>query len=385
MGRKPNPLILEFFQRGQKLEDASNRYQHTCKACGEKFPKGRIDSLTAHLFRKCPAIPYKDRERAALLQLNGSPDATGPGGAKDSNPDPGHAQPKQNGPTARGQELASAVERNNWTPLQTLAEVSRQIDLSEKRPPTPQSFPADGTVLGSHAPEERVGADGSNYYADDWLMVDSKDTTDEATTLPPIQSWVPVPTTRSLSPPLPGLSFPGDMAVPPGFMPSVPPPPPGMALDMQSDFSRRGFPLGPDPLEPELAGASQNASLSDKFFHNRGLGIRTASTWSAGEQGPPVDPLLLDGSQDLRPSTSQVPPRAATYPRPIAANPSAPQRSFTSEFSAAGKQARSKVRGRFSPGRRKEVQEVRKLGACIRCRMLKKPVGHGLHGVSADD
>lgn len=36
MGRKPNQLILEFFERGPKLDDASNRYQHTCKSCGEK-------------------------------------------------------------------------------------------------------------------------------------------------------------------------------------------------------------------------------------------------------------------------------------------------------------------------------------------------------------
>lgn len=36
MGRKPNQLVLEFFERGAKLEDSSNRYQHTCKSCGEK-------------------------------------------------------------------------------------------------------------------------------------------------------------------------------------------------------------------------------------------------------------------------------------------------------------------------------------------------------------
>lgn len=34
--RRPNQLILEYFERGPKLEDASNRYQHTCKSCGEK-------------------------------------------------------------------------------------------------------------------------------------------------------------------------------------------------------------------------------------------------------------------------------------------------------------------------------------------------------------
>lgn len=35
MGRRPNQLVLEFFQRGQKLPDASNRYEHSCKRCGE--------------------------------------------------------------------------------------------------------------------------------------------------------------------------------------------------------------------------------------------------------------------------------------------------------------------------------------------------------------
>jgi hypothetical protein len=39
MGRRPNQLILEYFERGPKLEDASNRYQHTCKSCGEKVRK----------------------------------------------------------------------------------------------------------------------------------------------------------------------------------------------------------------------------------------------------------------------------------------------------------------------------------------------------------
>lgn len=35
MGRRPNQLVLEFFHRGPKLQDASNRYEHTCKRCGE--------------------------------------------------------------------------------------------------------------------------------------------------------------------------------------------------------------------------------------------------------------------------------------------------------------------------------------------------------------
>lgn len=38
---------------------------------------------------------------------------------------------------------------------------------------------------------------------------------------------------------------------------------------------------------------------------------------------------------------------------------------------------KSKARGRFSEERRKEVQNVRKKGACLRCRMLKKPCSEG--------
>lgn len=37
----------------------------------------------------------------------------------------------------------------------------------------------------------------------------------------------------------------------------------------------------------------------------------------------------------------------------------------------------TKVRSKFTDNRRKEVQEIRKRGACIRCRMLKKPCSEG--------
>jgi hypothetical protein len=114
MGRKPNQLILEFFERGAKLEDSSNRYQHTCKACGEKFPKGRIDSLQNHLVKKCPAISLRDRQKA-LLQLNDLPDITDPN--NQANPS----------------SVELPIGNRNWTALETLAEVSRQIDLSEKK------------------------------------------------------------------------------------------------------------------------------------------------------------------------------------------------------------------------------------------------------------
>lgn len=56
MGRRPNQRVLEYFDRGARLEDHSNRYEHTCKACGQPFPKGRIETLIAHIERRCPCI-----------------------------------------------------------------------------------------------------------------------------------------------------------------------------------------------------------------------------------------------------------------------------------------------------------------------------------------
>ncbi|KAJ4296653.1 hypothetical protein N0V90_006701 [Kalmusia sp. IMI 367209] len=127
MGRRPNQLILEFFERGPKLEDASNRYQHTCKSCGEKFPKGRIDSLTNHLVKKCPALPLRDRQRA-LLQIHELPDL------------PALSQPAA-GPLQAGQtmNLPFTPSKQGLSALETLAEVSRQhLNLSGKRVPPKQ-------------------------------------------------------------------------------------------------------------------------------------------------------------------------------------------------------------------------------------------------------
>ncbi|KAI8954440.1 hypothetical protein F4801DRAFT_533206 [Xylaria longipes] len=140
MGRRPNPLILEFFERGAKLNDNSNRYHHRCKACGEDFPKGRIDSLTNHLTKKCPAISEADRINACLALHGISSGAAGrpkydgllhsgpnmgPGAGRD-----GHGAGLNTG--FSGDHVVSQAQNQIWTPLETLAEVSRQIEAHEK-------------------------------------------------------------------------------------------------------------------------------------------------------------------------------------------------------------------------------------------------------------
>lgn len=56
---------------------------------------------------------------------------------------------------------------------------------------------------------------------------------------------------------------------------------------------------------------------------------------------------------------------------------SAPYKEPPPGFALLNQYTKKTARGRFSDSRRKEVQEIRKRGACIRCRMLKKPCSEG--------
>jgi hypothetical protein len=107
------------------------------------------------------------------------------------------------------------------------------------------------------------------------------------------------------------------------------------------------------PLDPE-------ASIEKYFAHRP---AQENQAWpmldgSGGNMYPEPEGFML---------RSQV----NTFPA-IAMNPGMTTE-FSAEYGNGQKPNKPKVRGRFTPSRRKEVQEVRKRGACIRCRMLKKP------------
>jgi hypothetical protein len=124
------------------------------------------------------------------------------------------------------------------------------------------------------------------------------------------------------------------------------------------------------PIEPDI-GVS-NSDMPPKQFD--GEVSRTGSNWPT-HQLSAADQKLFESLQEHDPTlTAAVTQRAATYPRPIAMNPNSEAKGFVNDFGNSTKPTKPKVRGRFSASRRKEVQEVRKRGACIRCRMLKKPV-----------
>lgn len=69
-------MILRHFDRGAKLSDNSNRYEHTCKRCGERYPKGRSDALINHILKKCRRISPEERKKAFIEHGNLPDDGT---------------------------------------------------------------------------------------------------------------------------------------------------------------------------------------------------------------------------------------------------------------------------------------------------------------------
>ena len=129
MGRKPNALVLQYFERGPKLEDSSNRYQHTCKSCGERFPKGRLDSLVNHLIQKCTSLSFDERKkilaRTRVNALAGHSD---------------YLEICQNSDRLksyrRGRQLEPSFSpgpQQSFNALNVLAEVSRQVGGTERK------------------------------------------------------------------------------------------------------------------------------------------------------------------------------------------------------------------------------------------------------------
>jgi hypothetical protein len=292
--------------------------------------------------KKCPALPLRDRQRALLqfhelpLPDNMAQTATANGPTQVQN------GPKMNLPYAPSKQLSA---------LETLAEVSRQhLDLSGQRLPEKQQQQANNHV--SHAglldefliDDRSDGADlGSMSQAMDMSNAPAMSTMYQfngplhhSPTTSPHMGHMPLSSSASMTQMVPSLV---------------------MAASAANDL----MPLSNGmTMESELGLAANGMNgMSDKFFHTPGRG------WPNLQQNS-LDPLLQDHAKDDHLNKTMA------HPRPIAINPN-PQTHFTTDFSVNQKVTKPKVRGRFSDSRRKEVQEVRKRGACIRCRMLKKP------------
>jgi hypothetical protein len=110
----------------------------------------------------------------------------------------------------------------------------------------------------------------------------------------------------------------------------------------------------------------ENARLSSRFPVSTNSMIQKAPSWlqfnSSVSEGRSIlpDEKLLE--QQL----------AAAYPRPIAMNPHIHTSGIPSEPMKETSNEKSKVRPQLTDVRKQEIQKMRKIGSCIRCKMLRK-------------
>lgn len=338
MGRKPNALILEFFERGAKLDDQSNRYEHVCKMCGLlvsyicrvapdehilmpiQFAKGRAEVMHRHLFEECPNINDFDKARA-FVYAQGQVALQ-----RFANQEHLQAAASRDGNTG-GLSVVQSIERDppaqhatlNREPsaLDTLAEVSRQhLDLSRQR------LHGDNAGPLNHDPSLE------SHEMENW-MIQLRDQLAEA----------------------------------------------NQAHDDRLQTTTQQPQADSNPLVEAASAANQlNLSL-ERFVDDTQVPPIAGGAISRNVQSN-LDPALhTQDSDDTQSSIieQQMPPPPA---------PAMSMRSFSTQYGTAdghhyGLLARplkiKSHRTKFSAERRKEVGSMRKLGACLRCRMLKKP------------
>ncbi|KAL8689986.1 MAG: hypothetical protein Q9218_004471 [Villophora microphyllina] len=356
MGRKPNQLILEYFDRGARLTDNSNRYEQRCKACGERFPKGRAETLIVHIESKCPAIRRRD-QALPLTHTYSTPPLTADGDESLH----GSIGYVDNGHESTGLHAVLPVSsRPSLTGLEALAEASRRLthpaNQGTEIPPRRQLIdphldrvhPDGGNGLGSNG-EMRHMIQTQNAALLKFAYTEVYDAYHAAATNGThARSRAPGPgsnmTLGSLSI---ASSEPRDHATLSEIAASAS----SLEAMMPQDNVHRqseepvnasqGFPIPHGTVSESHAGSLEHFSSSSPA-------ATPATEQSLGPIPQPISDRPFKGHRHVNGSRQSA--RASEKPH-----------------------GRSqKIRGKFTDSRRQEVQNIRKKGACIRCRMLRK-------------
>ena len=353
-----------------------------------QFPKGRIDTLINHLVKRCPCLSVQQRTEISLRAHEVPRSVSTPTKSHDNND--GVSDELSHG-IGNGQstELEYApVPNHQMSALETLAEVSRQqhlhlsgrpfadqINGGDARQPVGQEaamqqafVPEDFLVQEPHqqASENENGVSRGGGYAwlagfpidaYDFAIVQNGSDAQGSNGLQPAHVYDEPP--QSISP------HPAVTSAAPGLAPAAPMLPSPLeiaasaAQELQAQMaSNTALTMEPEPIVQN--GNASDSAMTDKLFGNR-------PSWAHN-----IDPQLQQGDQNQNAIAELLRNGAATHPRPIAMNPHQQQLPYP-DVNMTHTRQKPKVRGRFSDHRRKEVQDVRKRGACIRCRMLKKP------------
>jgi hypothetical protein len=287
-----------------------------------QFPKGRSDSLTSHLLRKCPNVTQDDREWV-FNQIQQTPDKTG---FKTSQPPSSlsHGIVQDN---AQSEVLEAPLHNfQQQSALDTLAEVSRHhLDYSSQR-----GF-AD---LFSDPRVEPINEQAIIQQLRDGAGVGNSVTTAESESIylftsdpephQPQQTSEFISTSALAASPLVQTAS---------------------AANQQLEQARTN----------QIA-LTQNGSFVDPQLDEMGAPVRSHED-NNGKIAQNAHALAWDSAQFGKSTFGNL----SMSPNDIPG------------FRVVQKTAKQKGRSHFNDTRRKEVQEIRKRGACLRCRMLKKP------------
>ncbi|KAK2742591.1 hypothetical protein FQN57_005217 [Myotisia sp. PD_48] len=377
MGRKPNTVISEFFQRGEKLLDSSNRYEHTCRLCGERFPKGRPDTLISHIVKACQAISLPDRDRVVQMTSSASSilrertkakgttrirptdnsNNVGTGTDQMLNPD---ASEFQTGPGLNG--------------LNVLAEASRRVGASNEGPP--------------HEQTQELSASDKDVIVDPALENVTRFSIDAEFHPEFVQN--PSPTAPFFSAPSEGPSSPMHVPAPApathpiSFLPVDAQHDPEHSSSQLSLIAASANQIVPDDAIRSLEPAHEVcyptfyicSLLSSTVAHMPPRGYNSFEI-TATDQSTVQNNAQSDFSLSLLIGTPQEQEQGHLYIRPTPGNPELRSNEFYCEVVDPKQPKSKKARSSFTEERRKEVRVVRKMGACLRCRMLKKTCSAG--------
>lgn len=331
MGRPPNPLIVEYFRRGPKLKDKSNRYEHTCRKCGILDKTGRPEKLVDHLV-KCSHLDYDQRQEILARHLNHrSGIRNGEDGMSSRSPTP---------PAYAGLEgLAEAARRVSAhepaiispTPPYASLAIDPNIGYATTQfylPPPATQPRTVGCALDGTKDDDMptIQETTSQEIYDHYTIVDDLDEAagDTNMNIPHVPILFPRPATKS---PLPAALSASTI-----IRPATP-----SHNDLNTDINGHlvsASTLSGSTLATSLAPAHATTQLS--------------SPPAAAASGPAIEPSNTDHSS------------------PVGA-------SLNTDSEDSPKAARPKRTRKLQPEQRERTARMRQRGACIRCRLLKKP------------
>ncbi|KAF2431122.1 hypothetical protein EJ08DRAFT_649198 [Tothia fuscella] len=371
MGRRPNPIIQLYFDRGAKLDDASNRYEHSCKKCHETFTKGRQETLINHITRKCQII--NQEERAKLL-ADVSLQRYSFGGNR--------SPPRR-----------TSNHQTGLTGLDALAEVSRQhgkIDYGGQHPSVPDDFLNSNHEYGSEtsSPVAPIQAPDSHI----WTPNFGPSTTVYAQLMHHGYNANPTPMNSNASLQMAEAALGAlDPHLSHRQQRSAPQPAPsgqealvayshGQPPNLDASHSRHSSSLvhyvtnQPLPHDEQHSQPPTPAVLTPPDMPQGNGQQRVFIDFTHGQQSSPSTTAPLEPSV---PDDDYIIPDTEEIGTPLTENGDSTFAMWDFTNPPTSPLAIRKVRGKFAPDRRSAVKEVRKKGACLRCRMLKKSCDSG--------